>query len=172
MKTPLLPKIAPGVYVDPSAQVIGRVKIGRHSSIWPGAILRGDIHRIEVGRFSNIQDLCVLHVDFRRACRVGDYVTVGHQVCLHACTVCDDVLIGMGSIVLDRAVIGTQTLLGAGSLVTQGQRLKPCSLYYGRPARWVRALTSGEIKDLRRSALYYAEEAARYLQGEYGRTRR
>jgi carbonic anhydrase/acetyltransferase-like protein (isoleucine patch superfamily) len=159
------PKIGGNVYVDPSAQVIGRVSIGEGSSIWPCAVLRADIHRIVVGRFSNIQDLSVLHVDYHRACIVGDYVTVGHQVCLHACTVKDGSLIGMGSVILDGAVVGEQTLLGAGSLVTQGQRLKARSLYFGRPARWLRFLTRAEISGLKYSALSYAKGASAYLRG-------
>jgi carbonic anhydrase/acetyltransferase-like protein (isoleucine patch superfamily) len=169
MKKIIIPKIGKAVYIDPSAQVLGRVKIGNHSSLWPGAVLRGDINRIVVGHSSNIQDLSVLHVDPKRACIVGDYVTVGHQVCLHACTIKDGALIGMGSIVLDHAVVGESTLLGAGSLVTHGQKLEPRSLYFGRPARRIRALTPEEIKNLKRSAIHYVAVAAAYRQGIIGR---
>ena len=114
------PKIARGVFIDPSAQVIGRVRIGAASSIWPGCVLRGDIHEIVIGRYTNIQDLSLLHVETNRGCRIGSYVTVGHQVTLHACRVMDQALIGIGSIILDGAVIGKGTILGAGSLVTHG----------------------------------------------------
>jgi carbonic anhydrase/acetyltransferase-like protein (isoleucine patch superfamily) len=169
MKKILTPKIGKAVYIDPSAQVLGRVKIGDHSSIWPGAVLRADINRIVIGRFSNIQDLSVLHVDFKRACVVGDYVTVGHQVCLHACTIKDGALIGMGSIVLDHAVVGEWTLVGAGSLVTHGQKLEPRSLYFGRPAKRIRALTPEEIRGLKQSALHYVDGAAAYRRGIVGR---
>lgn len=163
------PKIGKRVYIDPSAQIIGQVKIGDSSSVWPGAVLRGDINRIEIGNHTNIQDLTVIHVDYDKPCVVGNYVTVGHQVCLHACTVKDGALVGMGSIVLDGAVIGEETLLGAGSLVTQHEELKPRSLYFGRPAKWIRDLTSEEIRHLRQSALDYAEGAMFYLNGSLPR---
>jgi carbonic anhydrase/acetyltransferase-like protein (isoleucine patch superfamily) len=163
------PEIGKKVYLDPSAQIIGRVKIGDHSSVWPGAVLRGDINRIEIGHYTNIQDLTVIHVDYDRPCLIGNYVTVGHQVCLHACTVGDCALIGMGSILLDGAVVGEETLLGAGSLVTSGETLKPRSLYFGRPAKWVRDLGPGEIRALKKSALDYADGSLYYLQGRIAR---
>ena len=163
------PLIGKGVYVDPSAQVIGRVKIGDASSIWPGTVLRADIHKIVIGRFTNIQDLSLLHVETNRACVVGDYVTVGHQVCLHACTVKDQALVGIGSIVLDGAVIGEAVILGAGSLVTHGQKLKPGSLYFGRPAKFVRALSKKEIKGLKTWALRYVDYARAHIAGKYSR---
>lgn len=163
------PKIGKNVYIDPSAQILGQVTIGDHSSVWPGAVLRADIHRIEVGTHTNIQDLTVVHVDYNRPCLIGNHVTVGHQVCLHACTVKDGALIGMGSVVLDGAVIGEETLLGAGSLVTQNEELKPRSLYFGRPAKWIRDLTPDELKHLRESARAYAEGAQFYLAGKVPR---
>ena len=163
------PKVGKKVYVDPAAQVIGRVTLGDYSSIWPGCVLRGDINRIVVGQYSNIQDLSLLHVEKDRACRVGDYVTVGHQVTLHACTVKDQTLIGIGSILLDGSVVGEGTILGAGSLVTQGQKLKPGSLYFGRPAKWVRFLTKQEIKGLKAWAKRYVGYAKEHLQGTYAR---
>ena len=95
------PKIGKNVYIAKSAVVEGRVTLGDYSSIWPGAVLRGDINRIEVGRYSNIQDLSVLHVECDQPCLVGDYVVVGHNVILHACKVKEGSLVGMGSIVLD-----------------------------------------------------------------------
>lgn len=153
------PKIGKDVYVDPAAQVIGRVRIGDYSSIWPGCVLRGDIHAITIGKYTNVQDLSLLHVETDRGCRVGNYVTVGHQVTLHACTVKDQSLIGIGSIILDGAVVGEGVILGAGSLVTHDQKLKSGCLYFGRPAKFVRRLSKKEISALKNWALRYVRYA-------------
>ena len=166
---PFFPKIGRKVYVDPAAQVIGRVKIGDFSSVWPGCVLRADIHRIVIGRYTNIQDLSLLHVETNQGCKIGHYVTVGHQVTLHACTVRDQSLIGIGSIVLDGAVIGEGTILGAGSLVTHGQKLKSGSLYFGRPAKLIRKLSRQEIAGLKRWAMRYVRYAADHAQQKYSR---
>lgn len=166
---PILPKIGKQVFVDPSAQVIGRVTVGDYSSIWPGCVVRGDIHKIKIGCYSNIQDLSVLHVESDHACIVGNYVTVGHGVTLHACTVKDQSLVGMGSIVLDGAVVGKGVILGAGSLVTQGQKLKSGALYFGRPAKFVRFLKRSEIAALKKWALRYVGYAKDHRAGKYGR---
>lgn len=163
------PKIGKQVYIDPSAQVIGRVKIGDYSSIWPNCVLRGDINQILVGKYTNIQDLSLLHVETNRACKIGNYVTVGHQVTLHACTVKDQALVGIGSIVLDGAVIGEGTILGAGSLVTHDQKLKPHSLYFGRPAKFVRSLSTKEVKHLKAWAERYVKYAADFLAKKFDR---
>jgi carbonic anhydrase/acetyltransferase-like protein (isoleucine patch superfamily) len=137
--------------------------------VWPGCVLRGDINKIVIGRYTNIQDLSLLHVESHLACRVGDYVTVGHKVTLHACTVKDQALVGIGSIVLDGAVIGERTILGAGSLVTKGEKLKPGSLYLGHPAKFVRRLTRKEITGLKKWALRYVRYAADHLHQKYPR---
>ncbi len=165
----LSPKIGRRVFIDPSAQVIGRVTIGEDSSVWPGCVLRGDIHKIKIGRRSNVQDLSILHVESGQGCVIGDYVTVGHQVILHACTIRDQSLIGMGSIVLDGAIIGEGVILGAGSLVTQHQKLQAGSLYFGRPAKFVRRLTRTEIAGLKKWALRYVGYARAHAAGKYGR---
>lgn len=163
------PIIGKRVFIDPSAQVIGRVKVGDDSSIWPCCVLRGDINQIRVGKSTNIQDLSLLHVETHQPCVVGNYVTVGHQVILHACTIRDHVLVGMGSVVMDGAVIGRGTILGAGSLVTHGQKLKPGSLYFGRPAQFVRKLSAKEIAGLKAWAGRYVRYAAAHLRGNFGR---
>jgi len=168
-KLPVSPQIGRYVYVDPAAQVIGGVKIGDYSSIWPGCVLRADINRIVIGRYTNIQDLSLLHVDTDRACRIGDYVTAGHQVTLHGCTIKDQSLIGIGSIVLDGAVIGEATVLGAGSLVTQGQKLKSGALYFGRPAKFIRRLSRREIAGLKQWALRYVHYAADHAASKFTR---
>ena len=161
------PKIGKQVYIAKTAVVEGRVTVGDDSSIWHGCVLRGDIHKIEIGKCTNIQDLSVLHVETSRACKVGDYVTVGHSVILHACTVKETSLVGMGSIVMDGAVLGPTTLLGAGSLVPHGMRLKPGALYFGRPAKFVRKLTRKEIRGLREWAQRYVTYAKNHLEGRY-----
>jgi len=166
---PILPKIGRHIFIDPSAQVIGRVTVGDYSSIWPGCVLRGDIQKIKIGRYSNIQDLSVVHVESDRGCAVGDYVTVGHGVTLHACRVKNQALVGMGSIVLDGAVIGEGVVLGAGSLVTQGQKLKAGALYFGRPAKFVRFLKKSEIEGLKKWALRYVGYAKEHRAGKYQR---
>lgn len=166
---PLMPALGRRVYIDPAAHLIGNVKIGDDASVWPGCVLRGDINRIVVGRRSNIQDNSVLHVEKNHACLVGDDVVVGHQVLLHACRVGSQTLVGMGSIVLDGAVIGDGVLLGAGSLVTHGQRLKSGHLYFGRPAKLVRALSRDEIKGLKAWAARYVRYAAEHRAGKFGR---
>lgn len=169
MKTILKPKIGKNVYIDPASQIIGDVKIGDNSSIWPGCVLRGDINKITVGKYTNIQDLSLLHVETDQACVIGDYVTVGHQVTLHACTVKNQALIGIGSILLDGAVVGAKTILGAGSLVTHNQKLKPESLYFGRPAKYVRKLKKSEITGLKKWAERYVSYANDHKAGKYSR---
>lgn len=166
---PLVPKIGKQVYIDPAAQIIGQVTIGDYSSVWPGCVLRGDINQIRVGKYTNIQDLSLLHVETGRACVIGDYVTVGHQVTLHACTVKDQSLIGIGSILLDNAVVGEGTILGAGSLVTHDQKLKSGALYFGRPAKFIRKLTRSEIHGLKKWAMRYVKYAADHSQGKFAR---
>lgn len=168
-KSVFRPRIGKNVFIAPTAVVEGRVTLKDHASIWPGAVLRADINRIVIGRYSNIQDNSVLHVETDRACVVGDYVVVGHAVILHACTVKEGSLVGMGSIVLDGAVVGPGTLLGAGSLVPQGVRLKPGSLYFGRPAKFIRKLTKKEIRGLTEWAKRYVRLKDAHLAGRFER---
>jgi carbonic anhydrase/acetyltransferase-like protein (isoleucine patch superfamily) len=155
--------------VHPRATVIGEVSLGRDASVWPGAVIRGDVNSIAVGEASNIQDNSVLHVSHRTAADpaggplvVGARVTVGHAVILHACTIEDECLIGMGSIILDRAVVQKHVLLGAGSLVPEGKVLESGHLYLGRPARLVRPLTEEEIAYFDYSAEHYVKLAQSY----------
>lgn len=166
------PRLAEGVYVHESAQVIGDVSLGRDSSVWCNAVLRGDVQRIVVGEGSNIQDLTMGHVSHRSAAKpegspllIGSHVTVGHSVILHGCRIGDECLIGMGSLVMDDAVIEDRVMLGAGSLVPPGKRLQSGQLYIGRPALPVRALTAEEIAYLRYSAEHYVRVKRQYQQG-------
>ena len=163
------PALAAGAWVHPRATVIGEVSLGRDASVWPGAVIRGDVNSIAIGEASNIQDSSVLHVSHKTPASpaggplvVGARVTVGHTVILHACTIEDECLIGMGSIILDRAVIRKHVLLGAGSLVPEGKILESGHLYLGRPAKLVRALTDEEIAYFSYSAQHYVALARSY----------
>lgn len=163
------PQIADSVYVDPLAVVIGQVKIAENSSLWPFVSARGDIHHITIGAYTNIQDNSVLHVNHDgpyspggQPLAIGDYVTVGHGVILHACTVEHHCLVGMGSVVLDGAVLEPYTLLAAGSLVSPHKRLAGGYLWRGRPATQARPLSDEEKAQIDYSAKHYAELANRH----------
>ena len=166
----ITPKLGPRAYVDEDAAVIGDVELGEDASIWPHCTVRGDVNAIRIGARSNIQDNTVIHVSHRhaglpegRATRIGDEVTVGHRCILHACTVGDRCLIGMGSIVLDGAILHDRVLLGAGSLVTEGKELEGGYLWLGQPARRVRPLTEQELAWLEYSARHYMKLKDDYL---------
>jgi carbonic anhydrase/acetyltransferase-like protein (isoleucine patch superfamily) len=164
------PVLGDRVYLHPSCQVIGDVKIGDDSAVWCSSVLRGDVNSIVVGRGTNIQDLSMGHVSHRTADKpegspliIGDYVTVGHSVILHGCRIGNECLIGMGSIVMDDVVVGDHVMIGAGSLVAPGKELKSGMLYIGRPAKAVRELTQDEIAYLRYSAEHYIKLKNNYL---------
>lgn len=166
------PILGDRVYLHPSCQVIGDVKIGDDSSIWCNTVLRGDVNRIVIGRGSNVQDLTMSHVSHKTPDKpdgspliIGDYVTVGHSVILHGCRIGNECLIGMGSIILDDVVIPDHVMVGAGSLVSQGKVLESGMLYLGRPAKAARELTQEEIKYLRYSAEHYMRVKDNYLNG-------
>lgn len=158
------PTLSKGVYIAKGATVLGDVTLLEGSSIWYGAVLRGDINRIEIGYHSNIQDNSVVHLADNFPCLVGNYVTVGHSAILHACTVKDEVLVGMGSTVLDGAVIGEQSIIGAGALVPQGVQIPPGSMVLGVPAKVVRTLSPAERSELKGWAEKYATYAAYCLK--------
>lgn len=162
------PKLGKKVYIARGAAVLGDVTLGDHSSVWYNAVVRGDINRIVVGHHTNIQDNAVLHLADDFPCLVGNYVTVGHSAIVHACTVGDEVLIGMGAVVLDGAVVGKQSLIGAKALVTQGARIPPGSLVLGAPAKVVRALTRTERAGLKHWAQKYVENAAYCIKHRIG----
>ena len=156
------PHIPESAYIHHSAQVIGDVVLGENSSVWPMAVIRGDVNRIRIGNNSNVQDLCMLDVSHRRPedpdgapLIIGDNVTIGHQVTLHGCTIGDECLIGIGTIVLDRAVIESRVMVGAGSLVPPGKVLKSGHLYLGRPVKEIRPLNQEELAHLKYSAEHY-----------------
>jgi gamma-carbonic anhydrase len=158
------PKLGKGVYIAKTAIVIGDVTLGAHSSVWYGAVLRGDINRIVVGHHSNIQDNAVLHLADDFPCLVGNWVTVGHGAIVHACKVGDEVLVGMGAVILDGAVVGRQSIVGAKALVKQGMEIPPGSLVVGAPARVVRKLTKQERAGLKWWAQKYVDNTAYCLK--------
>jgi len=158
------PKLGQDVYLAKIAVVLGDVTIGAHSSVWYGAVLRGDINRIVVGHHTNIQDNAVLHLADDFACIVGNWVTVGHSAIVHACKVGDEVLVGMGAVILDGAVIGKQSLIGAKAIVTQGMKVPPNSLVLGAPAKVVRRLTKKERARLKWLAEHYVDNGAYCLK--------
>ncbi len=160
----LRPKIGERVFIAENATVIGDVEIGDDSSIWFGTILRGDVNYIKVGRCTSIQDGSVVHVTRKtHPTVIGSYVTVGHAVKLHGCTIGDNCLIGIGAIILDGAVIGENSIVAAGTLVPPGKEFPPGSLIMGFPAKVKRELTPEEIEGLREHALRYVKYKDEYL---------
>src|SRR5881392_307862 len=145
------PKLGKGVFIARGAAVLGDVTLGDFSSVWYNAVLRGDINRIVVGHHTNIQDNSVLHLESDLPCLVGSYVTIGHAAIVHACTLGDETLIGMRSVILDGAVIGRQCLIGAGALVTPRTQIPDGSLVLGAPAKVVRPLRDEEKAGLKAS---------------------
>lgn len=157
------PRIDPSAFVVDSATVVGDVEIGPESSVWFGAVVRGDIEAIRIGAGTNVQDHATLHVvGGRFGTTVGDGVTIGHNAVVHGCVIEDGVLVGMGAIVLDGAVVGEESLIGAGAIVTPGTHVPPRSLVLGSPGTAVRMLTDDEVERIRRSAANYVQYAQRY----------
>jgi carbonic anhydrase/acetyltransferase-like protein (isoleucine patch superfamily) len=160
------PVLGKDVYIARGAVVLGDVTLGDNASVWYNAVLRGDINRIVVGAGSNIQDNAVLHLADDFPCILGQYVTVGHSAIVHACTIGDECLIGMGAVILDGAELGEQCLVGAKALVTQHTKIPAGSLVLGAPAKVVRPLTAKERSGLKYWAEKYVANAAYCLRHE------
>ena len=159
------PTIPDSCYVDESAQVIGDVELGENASIWMNAVVRGDVNYIRIGANSNIQDNSVMHGMLNQwPVVVGDWVTVGHSAIVHACKVGNEVLVGMGAVILDGAVVGKQSIIGAKALVTQGAKIPPGSLVLGAPAKVVRKLSKEERAGLKWWAQKYVDNSAYCLK--------
>ncbi len=159
------PQVAASAYIDEAATVIGDVQIGEESSVWPGVVIRGDVHYVRIGARTNIQDGSVLHVmRDEHPLVLGDNVTIGHGVVLHGCTIESRCLIGMGSIILNGARIGTGSIVAAGTLVTEGTIVPPGSLFMGHPGKLKRALTDAEQKGIDGYAERYVEYAKTYRE--------
>ena len=156
------PNIPASAYVANEATVIGKVTLGERSSVWPGAVLRGDDEAIHIGHGSNVQDGAVLHTDPGLPLTIGDNVTVGHQAMLHGCTIGDGSLIGIQALVYNKAVIGKDCLLGAGSIVTEGKVFPDRSLILGVPAKFVRELTDEDIARMHANTDAYAQRRETY----------
>ena len=154
-----------GGWVAPSADVIGDVVLGDDATIWFGAVIRGDNTQIAIGARSNIQESAMLHSDFGAPLTIGEDCTIGHHAILHGCTIEDLVLIGMGAIVLNHAVIRRGSIVGAGALVTEGKHFPPNSLIVGSPARAVRELGDAQAAMLRASAAHYVDKGRSYATG-------
>ncbi len=157
------PKLDEESFVHKGATLIGKVELGKQVSIWPGAVLRGDTDTIVVGDRSNIQDNTVCHCEKGKPLTLGKDVTVGHMCTLHACTIEDSCLIGMGAIVLDESVIGAGSIVGAGSLVTKGTIAPAQSLLLGSPAKVVKSLADSTLADRKKHAKDYWQLAKKYL---------
>ena len=164
------PQVASSCYVDPAASVIGDVEIGADSSVWPGAVVRGDVNYIRIGERTSVQDNSVLHVTHKRPSLpdgwpliIGNDVTIGHKATLHGCHIHSRILVGIGSIILDGVVIEDNVMLGAGTLVPPGKTLKSGYLYFGSPCKQARPLTEAEIANLPYQAEHYVKIKNHYL---------
>lgn len=154
--------IAPDAWIADTATLTAQVVVGNLASIWFGAVLRGDVEPITISEGSNVQDLCCLHADPGFPCYIGKHVTIGHRAIIHGATLEDEVLVGMGAIVLNGAVIGSHSIIGAGALISEGKVIPPRSLVVGVPGKIVREVTDQEIDKLKRSAKRYIEASQRY----------
>ncbi len=162
------PHIDKTAFIAPNTSIIGDVTIGSNSGVWFNCVLRGDVEKIIIGNYTNIQDGSVIHVTRDGfPAKIGSYVTIGHQVLLHACTLEDYSFVGMGAIVMDRAIVESRGLVAAGSLVTEGNVVKSGTIWAGRPAKFFRKLTQVEQDHIAVSAYNYATHAKEYLSFGY-----
>ena len=158
------PRVHPTAYVDTTAQVIGDVQIGEASSIWMNAVVRGDVHWIRIGARSNVQDNTTVHVmNDTHPTTIGDDVTIGHGAVVHGCTLHDRILIGMGAILLNGVVVGEDSIVAAGTLLTEGTRVPPRSLVMGSPGKVRRQLTEDDVRSIRMYAERYVEYRLDYM---------
>lgn len=165
------PRVGESVYIAETALLIGSIEIEDQASIWPGTVIRADVNSIKIGEGTNIQDNSVLHVTHKHAenpsgypLKIGRFVTVGHRVILHGCSIGNYCLIGMGSIILDGATLDDEVIIGAGSLITEGKHLKRGFLYLGTPAKPIRELTKKELALIQYSAKHYIELKNKYIK--------
>ncbi|MBF0445625.1 MAG: gamma carbonic anhydrase family protein [Magnetococcales bacterium] len=166
------PKIDPTAFIHPDAVIIGDVTVGPQCSIWPGVVIRGDVNKIIIGSQTNIQDGSILHVkrptkDYPQGAPliIGDQVLIGHQVTLHACTIENRAMVGIGAIVLDDAIVAEQAMLGAGSMLTPGKVMEANSLWLGAPARFIRPRTDDEIVATAQTIISYCTLGEKYKEG-------
>ncbi|HZR29754.1 MAG TPA: gamma carbonic anhydrase family protein [Terriglobales bacterium] len=161
----IAPQIHPSCYVDESAQIIGDVILAENASIWMNAVLRGDVHSIRIGANSNVQDCSVLHgMRHKYSVTVGDWVTIGHSVTLHGCTVGDRCLIGMGSVILNNAKIGEGSIIAAGTVIPENTVVEPKSLWMGVPGKFRKSLDEADAEMVLRYAKNYLDYKEQYLK--------
>mgnify|MGYP000253427194 CR=1 FL=1 len=153
-------------FIADTATVIGNVKLGKSTSVWFGAVVRGDLAPIVIGDYSNVQDCCVIHVSPDRGVNIGNYVTLGHGAIVHSCDIGNNVLIGMNATVLHHAKIGDNCIIAAGAVVPPGKEIPPGSMVMGVPGKVVRQITEEEKRSIRKNAELYAEAARRYPKDE------
>ncbi|HEV7932320.1 MAG TPA: gamma carbonic anhydrase family protein [Actinomadura sp.] len=156
------PVIAPTAWLAPNATVAGRATVGAGSSVWYTAVVRADLDSVSIGNESNVQDGAVLHTDPGFPLTVGDRVSIGHRAILHGCTIEDDVLVGMGAVIMNGAVVGEGSLIAAGAVVLEGTRIPPGSLVAGLPGKVRRELTDAEREGTRLNAAVYRDLATRH----------
>ena len=156
------PKVEPTALVAPGVCLLGSVTVGAYASLWPGVVARADLNAIEIGAETNLQDGCILHVADAYPLKIGDGVSCGHRALLHACSIGSHVLVGMGACVMDGAVIGPETIIGAQSLLTKGMKVPPRSLVLGSPGRVIRQLSSAEVESIYALARKYVEVTRYY----------
>lgn len=159
----ILPKMHDNTFIADTAMIIGDVNIGEGTSIWYGAVLRGDIENITIGKYSNIQDNATVHTETNIPTKVGDYTVIGHNAIVHGCTVGDNCLIGMGAIVMNKAVIGDNCIIGAGTVITGGKQIPSNSLVIGAPGKVIRQVTDEEIEAVRKNAIRYSQLYKKHL---------
>lgn len=162
------PELADESWTAPSADVIGRVRLLHHASVWFGAVLRGDNEWITIGEGSNVQDGCVLHTDMGAPLMIGSHCTIGHKAILHGCVIGDNSLIGMGAVVLNHAVIGKNCLIGAHALIAEGKIIPDNSLVVGAPGKIIRTLNDVDVLGLRKSAEGYVRNWQHFAKGLAG----
>lgn len=159
----LKPEIHSDTFIADNATIIGDVRIGKGSSIWYGAVLRGDIESITIGEFTNVQDNSVIHTETSTPTKIGNYTVIGHNAIVHGCTIGNNCLIGMGAIILNRAVIGDNCIIGAGALVSEGKTIPPNSLVLGVPGKVIREVTDEEIEGIKNNALRYNKLCKKHI---------
>lgn len=164
-------KTQSGAYVFKNATVLGDVKLGEGTSVWAGAVLRGDCGSIEVGKGTNIQDNAVLHMIHGENLKIGDNVSIGHNAVIHCREIGDNVLVGMGSVILNRSVVGNNVIIGANATVTEGTVINDGEMWLGSPAKFKRMLSEEEIEGIKNNALEYRESAIEHMEGKYVRYR-
>lgn len=160
----LFPRLGDPVYIDPLGAVIGNVELGDHVSIWPNAVVRGDPYPISIGPWTNIQDNCTVHAGPENDVKIGGHCVVGHGAILHGCKIGEGCMIGMGSIVMNRANLGDGCIVGAGTLITEGKTFPPGSLILGSPGKVVRELKPDEIMAVREAARHYWDTALGHMK--------